>query len=139
MRLKELRKQNKMTQHTVAQKIGVSRSTVAMWETGQNEPDNQTLLELAMLFNCSVDYLLERTENRIDDPILDMVNELPNELLEKHGNVLEAQREYEAQKKEAVPVDGLDDRLVDMLVSLSPDQVQRVLDFVAGLKAADKG
>ena len=41
-------------------------------------------------------------------------------------------------KKEAVPLDGLDDRLVEMLVSLSPDQVQRVLDFVAGLKASDK-
>ncbi|MBR3361412.1 MAG: helix-turn-helix transcriptional regulator [Lachnospiraceae bacterium] len=137
MRLKELRKQNKMTQHMVAQKVGVSRSTVAMWETGQNEPDNQMLLELAMLFNCSVDYLLERTEDRIDDPMLDMVNELPNELLEKHGNALEAQREYEAQKKEA-PSSGLDDRLVEMLVSLSPDQVQRVLDFVAGLKASEK-
>lgn len=127
-----------MTQHTVAQKIGVSRSTVAMWETGQNEPDNQTLLELAMLFNCSVDYLLERTEDRIDDPMLDMVNEIPNELLEKHGNVLEAQREYEAQKKEAVPLDGMDERLVDMLLTLTPAQAQRVLDFVAGMKAADK-
>ena len=41
-------------------------------------------------------------------------------------------------KKEAVPVDGLDARLVDMLVNLPPDQVQRVLDFVAGMKAADK-
>lgn len=45
----------------------------------------------------------------------------------------------EGKKKEAALLDGLDDRLVDMLVSLSPDQVQRVLDFVAGLKAADKG
>ena len=40
-------------------------------------------------------------------------------------------------KKEA-PSQGLDDRLVEMLVSLSPDQVQRVMDFVAGMKASDK-
>ena len=40
-------------------------------------------------------------------------------------------------KKEA-PASGLDDRLVEMLVNLSPDQVQRVMDFVAGMKAADK-
>lgn len=42
----------------------------------------------------------------------------------------------DAQKE--APASGLDDRLVDMLVSLSPDQVQRVMDFVAGMKAADK-
>lgn len=40
-------------------------------------------------------------------------------------------------KKEPATVGGLDDRLVEMLVSLSPDQVQRVQDFVSGLKASD--
>jgi len=127
-----------MTQHMVAQKVGVSRSTVAMWETGKNEPDNQTLLELAMLFNCSVDYLLERTDDRIDDPMLDMVNELPNELLEKRGNVLEAQREYEAQKKEAPSVAGLRDGLIDLLVDLSPEEEAQLRAFVAGMKANRK-
>ena len=124
-----------MTQYMVAQKVGVSRSTVAMWETGQNEPDNQTLLELAMLFNCSVDYLLERTEDRIDDPMLDMVNELPNELLEKHGNVLEAQREYEAQKKEAVPLDGLDDHFKTRAALLTPENLARLDAYLDGLLA----
>jgi transcriptional regulator with XRE-family HTH domain len=37
------------------------------------------------------------------------------------------------------PSKGLDDSLVEMLTSLSPNQVQRVVDFVSGLKAADKG
>ncbi len=40
-------------------------------------------------------------------------------------------------KKEPATVGGLDDRLVEMLVSLSPDQVQRVQDFVAGMKASE--
>ncbi len=124
-----------MTQNMVAQKVGVSRSTVAMWETGQNEPDNQTLLELAMLFNCSVDYLLERTEDRIDDPILDMVNEIPNELLEKHGNVLEARREYAAQKKEAVSMNGLDDRFKSRAALLTPENLARLDAYLDGLLA----
>lgn len=42
----------------------------------------------------------------------------------------------EAKKEPATP-GGLDDRLVEMLVSLSPEQVQRVQDFVSGLKASD--
>ena len=33
---------------------------------------------------------------------------------------------------------ALDDALVDMLVNLPPNQVQRVKDFVQGMKAADK-
>jgi transcriptional regulator with XRE-family HTH domain len=135
MRLKELRKQNKMTQQEVASRIGVSRSTVAMWETDQNEPDNQTLLQLAMLFNCSVDYLLERSDNRIDDDMLDVVNELPNELLEKHGNILDAQR---AQKKEAPIMSELRGSLVDLLVDLSPEEKAQVRAFVAGMKANRK-
>lgn len=40
-------------------------------------------------------------------------------------------------KKEPATAGGLDDRLVEMLVSLSPDQVQRVQDFVAGMKASE--
>lgn len=33
---------------------------------------------------------------------------------------------------------ALDDALVDLLISLSPAQIQRVKDFVQGMKAADK-
>ena len=40
-------------------------------------------------------------------------------------------------QKEAPPK-GLDDSLIDMLVNLPPNQVQRVRDFVLGLKAAEK-
>lgn len=40
-------------------------------------------------------------------------------------------------KKEPTTPGGLDDRLVEMLVTLSPDQVLRVRDFVSGLKASD--
>jgi transcriptional regulator with XRE-family HTH domain len=40
-------------------------------------------------------------------------------------------------KKEPATVGGLDGRLVEMLISLSPDQVQRVQDFVAGMKASE--
>ena len=41
------------------------------------------------------------------------------------------------EQKEPATAGGLDDRLVEMLVSLSPDQVQRVQDFVAGMKASE--
>lgn len=40
-------------------------------------------------------------------------------------------------KKEPVVPDKLDDALIEMLVNLSPEEVQRVQDFVAGMKAAN--
>ena len=43
------------------------------------------------------------------------------------------------EQYQAAPPPALDDTLVDMLVNLPPHQVQRVKDFVQGMKAADKG
>ena len=62
MNLQLLRKQNGMSQLKLANTIGVSRSTVAMWENGSSQPDNSMLIKLSELFNVSVDYLLGRDE-----------------------------------------------------------------------------
>lgn len=43
----------------------------------------------------------------------------------------------EPKQKEPATDGGLDSQLVEMLVSLSPEQVQRVQDFVAGMKASE--
>lgn len=57
--LKQLRKQKNFSQQTLAEKLGVSRSTVAMWETGGAQPDHKTLLQLSALLNASIDEMLD--------------------------------------------------------------------------------
>jgi len=57
-RLKELRKENKLTQEQLAKKINKTRSTIAGYETERKEPDFDTLMTLATLFNVTTDYLL---------------------------------------------------------------------------------
>lgn len=57
-RMKELRAQKGMTQAILAQKMNISRATVAMWESGKNEPNADALKQLAQLLGCTVDYLL---------------------------------------------------------------------------------
>ena len=42
------RKQNKLSQEKLAQKLNVSRSTVAMWENNSNEPDHKTLIKICL-------------------------------------------------------------------------------------------
>lgn len=63
-RLRELRKEHKLTQEELANKIGVSVSTVAMYESNKRDPSTETLNLLANLFSCTVDYLLGRSLQR---------------------------------------------------------------------------
>lgn len=58
MRLKELRKENRITQKELAKTIGYEQTIISMWESGTREPSNETLIKLADFFNVSVDYLL---------------------------------------------------------------------------------
>ena len=57
-RLKELRTAAGLSQQTVASKLGITQQAYANYERGKRQPDNNTLLFLADLFNVSVDYLL---------------------------------------------------------------------------------
>lgn len=63
-RLKELRKENTLTQAKVAVQLGIPRSTYSGYEKGIREAGYHTLVELANLFNVSVDYLLGITNKR---------------------------------------------------------------------------
>jgi len=57
-----------MSQLELAEKLGVSQQTVSKYEKGTREPDNATLVRLSEIFNCSIDYLLGRTD--IKNPFL---------------------------------------------------------------------
>ncbi len=53
-----LRKKNGLTQMQFAKKIGVSTSTVAMWETGQRKPDYNTIMKICRFFGVEFEQLL---------------------------------------------------------------------------------
>ena len=63
IRLKESRSSIGYSQQKLAEKIGVSRSTIAMWETGGSQPDNEALVKLSSVLDVSIDYLLGQTPN----------------------------------------------------------------------------
>lgn len=64
MRLKELRKERGITQLKLAMDLGLSQNTVSRYETGEREADYKTLIVLADYFDVSIDYLLERTDEK---------------------------------------------------------------------------
>ena len=63
MRLRELRSKSGLTQNEIATKLGVSGQTILNWENGIYEPKISQLIQLADLFDVSVDYLIERKAN----------------------------------------------------------------------------
>lgn len=59
--LKALRMKHKLTQKELSHILGVSESTVGMYERGQREPDFEMLEMIADYFNVDMDYLTGRS------------------------------------------------------------------------------
>lgn len=57
-RIRELREKSGLTQTELAKKIGVTRSSINGWEMGISIPSIMKLVELAMFFHVTTDYLL---------------------------------------------------------------------------------
>lgn len=63
--LKYLRVREKMSQSELADKLGVSKSTVGMYELGKREPDFETLEAIADLFNVDMNFLLGKVGSEL--------------------------------------------------------------------------
>ena len=71
LRLKYLREKADITQAELAQKLDVTQQAVGRWERGQTSPDYETLKKLSVLFDVSVDYLLDNQPPQKDSlPVL---------------------------------------------------------------------
>lgn len=57
--LKELRLQNRYTQEDVSKFLNVTQSSVAAWEVGKTTPSLANLRDLALLFDVTIDFLLD--------------------------------------------------------------------------------
>ena len=65
IRLAELRKEKALTKTAVAEMLSLSsQSAVANWESGYSTPDYDNLSLLADILDCSIDYLLGRTDTK---------------------------------------------------------------------------
>ena len=60
--LKSIRKKYQYTQDEIAEKINVSRQSVAKWENGESNPDIESCIKLANLYNVKLDDLVNHSE-----------------------------------------------------------------------------
>lgn len=81
-RIQELRKAKKLSQSALAKQLGISASTIGMYEQGRREPDKKMLLKLAQALDVSVDYLIGAS-NVIERFDIDSVsNEIAKHLID---------------------------------------------------------
>lgn len=59
--LKALREKRNITQIKLSTEVEVSQELISRFEIGKNKPTVDNLIKLADYFNCSTDYLLQRT------------------------------------------------------------------------------
>ena len=79
------RKNKKLTQAKLAEKLFVSEKTVSKWETGRGAPDTSVLPKLCEVFECSLNELLngeriveDNGNQKSEQLLLDMAHELEN-------------------------------------------------------------
>lgn len=72
--LKELRKENELTQEQLAEILNVSDRSVSRWETGNNMPDISLLVKLADFYDISITELIngERKSETMNENVKEM-------------------------------------------------------------------
>lgn len=63
-RLKDIRKANNLTQSELGKILGVGKTTISMYETGNSTPNDDIKLKISEYFNISIDYLLGLSDSK---------------------------------------------------------------------------
>jgi transcriptional regulator with XRE-family HTH domain len=80
-RLKELRKEAKLSQEDIARRLNVSKQAVCLYETGKSEPTIKSIISMCKMFGVTSDYLIglsdvKTNENALQGLLLDKIERL---------------------------------------------------------------
>ena len=101
--------ENRMNKSELARRLDLAVSTVHRWFGRDSIPDYSTIMKVAEMFGVSDKWLVGQSDER----------ERPTEIT----------AEPETKKE-----DELDEELVRLIKGLTPAQIQRVRDFLSGLR-----
>lgn len=94
--IKQARSTSGFTQDQLAAKLGVSRNTVKRWETGEREPDFDTIDNIFKILN--IKFLIitpasdeePKPQNSYRHPLLESLNKLNSEDLDYYYGIFQA-------------------------------------------------
>ncbi len=79
--LKQLRKNNNLTQEELGSRIGLSKAVVSKYENGMGYPTFDVLIQIADYFGVTTDYLLGVAKNKTID--VSNLNETQIEVIQR--------------------------------------------------------
>ena len=85
--LRQIREKKNITQTRLSVDLEVSQELISHYETGKSKPNIETLIKLAEYFNCSTDYLLERTNNPATVKELNKKDIEINNIIDKYNSL----------------------------------------------------
>lgn len=100
-RLKELRKEKKLSQKEIAQEMSISEKTLSRWENGESQIKPEKAQQLADFFGVSVGYLLgysdvrfelEQIEKAIKNRLIDSESTINKDVFENTLKIVERAR-----------------------------------------------
>ncbi len=65
-KIRAARKDKKMTQEELADRIGAARPSISYWENGKVKPDSESLRKLAEVLKVPMSYLFSENDNIVD-------------------------------------------------------------------------
>ena len=68
--LKDIRQHHQLTQEALAERLNVSRSAIARWESGKGIPDIGNLIAISREFDLSLDQLIKEDE-RLEKKVIE--------------------------------------------------------------------
>lgn len=92
--IKELRKEKRLTQEQLAEKLNVSGRTVSRWETGTNMPDISLLTELAEFFDVSIPEIIdgERKSENMNQEVKETADKMADYASAEKENIIKSVR-----------------------------------------------
>lgn len=114
----------KIAPNSVAKSIGAGNSACTKWKSG-TIPSSDSLIKIANFFDCSVDYLLGRTENQQSHKSVSSMsigNVSGNSGAIGIGNTV---------TNSATPLDGFQELLIELYNKLTPEEQ---IDLIHDLK-----
>ncbi|MCT3586966.1 XRE family transcriptional regulator [Levilactobacillus brevis] len=102
-RIRELRKDKKLTQEQLGKVLNVSKASISGYENETREPDSKSLVKIAEYFDVSLDYLLGKNQtpkwaNKKD------TNDLEKFLNDNEGSMTYGGEDLTNEQKEQVRV-----------------------------------
>lgn len=77
-KLIQLRKKNGLSQEDLAEKLGVSRQSVSKWESNNTYPETDKIIQIANLFDCSMDDLINDKITDVESTLRKNKNNIQN-------------------------------------------------------------